>query len=173
MFLSATSVEHFGSRESLSDRWWRRRKSYDKWFNDLFSESEKIEKDLDAIFHRTFKDSSENEKARKRSVFNLSNRIPSRALNPEIHETDEPLIDVFDRGAYVTIVAELLGVDKDAIEVHATEDRLTISVDSLEHKFNKEIHLPARVDTRSSTSTMKNGVLEIRLRKLGEKLLIG
>lgn len=157
----------------MSDRWWRRRKSYDEWFNDLFSESEKIEKDLDAIFHRTFKGSSENEKARKRFVFSLSDHMPSRALNPETHETDDPLIDVFDFGAYVTVVAELFGIDRDAIEVHATEDKLTISVDSLEHKFSKEIQLPARVDTKSSTSTMKNGVLEIRLRKLGEKLLIG
>jgi HSP20 family molecular chaperone IbpA len=171
--LSATSVEHFGSGEELSDRWWRRRKNRDEWFNDLLSESEKIEKDIDAIVHRAFMDSSSNEKSRKRSVFNLSDQTSSRASNPEAHETDDPLIDVFDYGAYVTVVAELCGVDRDSIEVHATEDKLTISVDSLEHKFCKEIRLPARVDTKSSVSTLKNGVLEIRLRKLGEKLLIG
>lgn len=157
----------------MSDRWWRRRKSYDEWFNDLFSESEKIEKDVDAIIHRAFKDSLSNEKSRKRSVFNLSDQMSSRALKPENHGTDDPLIDVFDFETYVTVVAELFGVDRDAIEVHATENKLTISVNSSEHKFSKEIPLPARVDVKSSSSTFKNGVLEIRLRKLGEKLLLG
>jgi HSP20 family protein len=157
----------------LSDRWWRRKKNYEEWFNDLFSESEKIEKDLDALFHRTFKDSPEKQKAGKRSVLNPSDQTPSRTLPPEIHDVADPLIDVFDCGAYVTVVAELFGVDRNAVEVHATEDSLTISVDSLAHKFIKEIRLPARVDSKSSTSTIRNGVLEIRLKKLGEKLLIG
>jgi len=78
----------------------------------------------------------------------------------------------------VVIVAELPGVDKDDINLETDEDRLVISVGTPERKYHKELVLPTRVDPKSAQASYKNGVLEVRLKKLevgapkGEKIRI-
>jgi HSP20 family protein len=88
-----------------------------------------------------------------------------------INGEKEPLVDVFEDGAGVVVLAELIGIDQSAIDLHTTEDKLVISVDSAERKYDRQIELPAKVDVGSSSSCLKNGILEIRLRKLEEKLV--
>ena len=55
------------------------------------------------------------------------------------------------------------GVEKSDIKLHCTEDTLTIAVDKAEHRYYKEIELPAKVDVKQARSTYKNGVLEVCL----------
>jgi len=90
----------------------------------------------------------------------------------QVSEKIEPLVDVFEDEESIVVVAELIGIDKSNIDLHATQDKLTISVDSADFKYRREIELPARVDVGSSSSRLKNGVLEIRLKKLGQELVI-
>ena len=92
--------------------------------------------------------------------------------SPKISEESEPLVDVFEDEESIVVVTELIGIDKSNVDLHATQDKLTISVDSLDRKYHKEIQLPARVVVGSSSSRLKNGVLEIRLKKLGQELVI-
>jgi len=92
--------------------------------------------------------------------------------SPQISEESEPLVDVFEDEESIVVVADLIGIDKSDIDLHATQDKLTISVDSTDRKYHREIDLPARVDVGSSSSRLKNGVLEIRLKKLGQELVI-
>ncbi|MDH5634457.1 MAG: Hsp20/alpha crystallin family protein, partial [Candidatus Bathyarchaeota archaeon] len=94
------------------------------------------------------------------------------ASGSEINEEYEPLVDVFSEDAIVMVIAELPGVEKDSIEVYATEDKLTISVDSPKRKYYKELHLPAKVDPKSSATSYKNGVLAVHLKKLVEERLL-
>ncbi|MFQ6077039.1 MAG: Hsp20 family protein, partial [Candidatus Bathyarchaeia archaeon] len=61
--------------------------------------------------------------------------------------------------------AELPGVEKDDIELHATERGLTISVDTESRKYYKELKLPAEVEPSSAKSSYRNGVLEVTLTK--------
>jgi len=75
----------------------------------------------------------------------------------------EPLIDVAVTNGEVRVVAELPGVEKSDIKLHATEDTLTISVDKAEREYYKEVKLPGKVDVRQAKSTYKNGVLEVCL----------
>jgi HSP20 family molecular chaperone IbpA len=88
------------------------------------------------------------------------------------NEKSEPLVDVFEDRESVTVVTQLTGVDRSNVDLHATQDKLTISVDSPDRKHFREVKLPAKVDVGSSSSKLKNGVLEIRLRKLREELVV-
>jgi len=157
----------------MSDRWWRRRKRSDQWFNEFLDQTLRTEKDLDEMLGRVFGKPADKGRTRKRCSSQFGNPPIPNQSDSCIGEENEPLIDVFDEEVNVVIVAEMLGVDKDSIDLYATEDKLMVSVDSPERKYHKEIKLPARVDVKSSTSKLKNGVLEVRLKKLSEKLLIG
>ncbi len=162
-----------GEDDNLSDRWRRRRKRSDQWFSGFFDRPSRTENDLDEMVSRVFGKSDEKGRTRKSCSSQLGDSIIPNQSGSCIGEENEPLIDVFDDEVEVVIVAEISGFDKDSIDLYATEDKLMISLDSQERKYHREIKLPARVDVKASTSKLKNGVLEVRLKKLKEKLLIG
>ena len=83
-----------------------------------------------------------------------------------ISEQYEPLVDVFEEEKEVVIVAELPGVRKEDVLIHATKDNVNISVDTLECKYHKGIALPVDTKPGSAVATYRNGVLQMRLKKL-------
>jgi len=86
-----------------------------------------------------------------------------------IREQREPLVDVFETDGEVKVIAELPGVEKQDIKLHATEENLTISVDTPERKYYKEVGLPSNVDPKQADSAYKNGVLEVTLKQKREE----
>jgi len=86
-----------------------------------------------------------------------------------IREQREPLVDVFETDGEVKVIAELPGVEKKDIKLHATEENLTISVDIPERKYYKEVELPSNVDPKQADSAYKNGVLEVTLKQRKEE----
>jgi len=157
----------------LSERRWRRKRRFDPWFGDFFDEADRIERIMDDMIRQAFGSPAEKEKARRHYVYQFGDFHPAHSHGSQITAEYEPLVDVFIEETSVAVIAELPGVAKDSIEVHATEDKVTISVDSSRRKYYKELNLPAKVDPKSSAASYKNGVLEVRLKKLvGERLLI-
>jgi len=86
-----------------------------------------------------------------------------------IREQREPLVDVLETDGEVKVIAELPGVEKKDIKLHATEENLTISVDTLKRKYYKEVQLPTNVDPKQADSAYKNGVLEVTLKQRKEE----
>lgn len=84
---------------------------------------------------------------------------------PQVKEEREPLVDIVETDCEVRVVVELPGVEKTDIKLHGTDDSLTISVDTSQYKYFKEVELPAKVKVREANSTYKNGVLEVVLPK--------
>ena len=84
---------------------------------------------------------------------------------PEIKEEREPLVDIMDANNEIHVVIELPGVEKSDINLHGSEDSITVSVDTSQSKYFKEIELPFKVKVLEATSTYKNGVLEVTLPK--------
>jgi HSP20 family protein len=82
-----------------------------------------------------------------------------------MREHREPLLDVFEEGDEVIVVAELLCVAEQDINVHASENKITISVDKPQKRYRRELDLPAEVDPKRIKTSYKNGVLEVRLKK--------
>jgi HSP20 family molecular chaperone IbpA len=124
------------------------------------------------MLRRVLGSSRENVKARGCCSGQLDSAPVPHPKSSQVSEKIEPLVDVFEDEESIVVVAELIGIDKSDIDLHATQDKLTISVDSADFKYRREIELPARVDVGSSSSRLKNGVLEIRLKKLGQELVI-
>jgi HSP20 family protein len=93
-------------------------------------------------------------------------RLGTPKLN--ISEQREPLVDVIQTDSEIRVFVELPGVEKKEIKLHGTEDKLTISVDTSERKYKKEIELPTKVDVKKTKASYKNGVLDVNLRKKKE-----
>jgi HSP20 family protein len=83
---------------------------------------------------------------------------------PEVVDVREPLIDVFDEGSEIVIAAELPGAKEDEIEIEVRGDVLALS-SSGERRYAKEVLLPSSVDAASLRRSLKNGLLELRLKK--------
>jgi len=171
--------------DALSERWWRRRKRRHPWFSDFFEESDQLEKMMDEMMPESFR-FSEKRKLQKPYVFGFSVTLgpdsnprfrrfgtsQSSYYGSEFHEEREPLVDVIEEDREVVIVAELLGVKKEDVQIHAAQCNVTISVDTMEYKYYKEVALPVEIDPESAVATYKNGVLQIRLKKLANTQLL-
>ena len=84
----------------------------------------------------------------------------------KITETREPIVDVFDEKDHVLIVAELPGIEKESIKLELKGDILILEAGDEKRKYSKEILLPAKVDFEQRETNFKNGILEIKLKKI-------
>ena len=82
-----------------------------------------------------------------------------------LQEAREPLVDVIQEPEQVKIITELPGVEKEDIQLFASERSLTIDVTNPDHRYHKELELPFEVDDESATSTYRNGVLETVIKR--------
>lgn len=172
-------------RKALSERWWKRKKRREPWFNDIFNEFDRIEHMMDEMMRQAFElPSSKRRDETKNYVYGFSITTgpdgkpaikefgnsrpnqPSKAQIREIREETEPLIDMLEEDKTVTIVAQLQGTKKEDINVHITETQATISANTQEHSYYKKLQLPAIVDPKSVKTTHKNGVFQIELQKM-------
>ncbi|MGQ9460988.1 MAG: archaeal heat shock protein Hsp20 [Candidatus Bathyarchaeaceae archaeon] len=111
---------------------------------------------------------------RKPVIREFGNLKPSTWARPweppfDLREEREPLVDVLEGHEDIRVIAELPGVEKQDIRLYATGRTLTISVDTKERKYHKELELPAEVDPKNAKSSYRNGVLEVTLRRVEEK----
>jgi HSP20 family protein len=86
-----------------------------------------------------------------------------------VKEEREPLVDVLSTDGEVKVIVELPGVEKKDIKLHGTENTLTISVDTPERKYHKEVETPVPINPQVAKTTYKNGVLEVSVPKIKEK----
>jgi len=86
-----------------------------------------------------------------------------------ITEQREPLIDVVDGDKQVSIIAEIPGVNKEDIEMSVRDRVLTISVDTEQRKYMKELQLPESAEVDGAKSSYNNGILEITFPKRTDK----
>lgn len=94
-------------------------------------------------------------------------RRPVQKIVAEEPEEIEPLVDVFDEKDHLRVVAELPGVQEKNIKTEVKRDKLTISAETPDRKYSREVPLPAVVEAEPTKLTYKNGVLEIDLKKKG------
>lgn len=86
-----------------------------------------------------------------------------------IKEQREPLVDVMETDGEVRVIAELPGVEKKDIKLHGAENTLTMSVDTPQRKYHKEVEMPTKIEPKQAKSTYKNGVLEVSVPKKKEE----
>jgi HSP20 family protein len=159
---------------------WKRRRR-DWWFGDIFGDiDEEFNKMMDRmnrIFDEFMKFAPGEVEPGKPFVYGFSVRIGPDG-KPHIQEfgntpaavrahTDErkPIVDVFETDDEVQVIAEMPGVEKEDIELNATETTLEIRAKGETRQYSELVDLPAEVDPDSSKASYKNGVLEVILKK--------
>ncbi len=147
----------------------------DEWFRDPFEEMlRKLEEELPEDAHKRrgpfiYGFSYTQEPGKEPEFKEFGNLKSSYAgLEPALDGEREPLVDVIeDRDAY-EIVAELPGVEKADVTLHATEDALEIRTGG-DVKFYREVSFETCVKPETATATYRNGVLSVRIEKCGDE----
>jgi HSP20 family protein len=85
-----------------------------------------------------------------------------------VTDAREPLVDVVEKENEIIVIAELPGVSKEEIDLEAASDRLIIDVENSEKKFYKEVVLPCDVKEDAIDASYKNGILEVKLKRVSE-----
>lgn len=96
----------------------------------------------------------------------ISNGVKETKKAFEISEEREPIVDVFDEKDEILVIAELPGIDEKEIRLDLKEDILLLEASDKERKYKKEILLPAKVEMESKKMSFKNGILEVRFKKI-------
>jgi HSP20 family molecular chaperone IbpA len=78
----------------------------------------------------------------------------------------KPLIDILEENNEIIVVSEFAGFNRKDLKIHIKNQRLTLLAESLKRKYHKSLNLPSRVIPNSIHTACKNGVLEIRLKKI-------
>jgi HSP20 family protein len=77
----------------------------------------------------------------------------------------KPLVDIFKEDDEIRVVAELPRVSKEQIKIMGTEKNLMIYVNRQKQKPFLNLDLPCSVNPEMAKATLKNGVLEVVLKK--------
>lgn len=102
----------------------------------------------------------------RRPVVQPFGNIKKTPKGPVVEETREPIVDIFKEGDIVQIVAELPGVTEEEIHYEVHGDVVALST-SGKRKYYKEILLKNPVEEGSGQASYKNGMFELKLKKVG------
>jgi HSP20 family protein len=80
-------------------------------------------------------------------------------------EIVEPIVDVFDEGEFMKVIAELPGIKEDEIQVKTENKKIVLDAGSKERRYHKTIVLP--YTGKSIKKRYKNGILELKIQKNG------
>jgi HSP20 family protein len=163
----------------LTEPWWRRKKKKAPWLNDIYEELEKLGDLIDETIQKAFETSSEKTPIHRSPIQGFFIKMGpdgkvriqefnKRKLQPKKTKKFkelEPLVDFIENDETLVVLAALPGVKRDAINIRTTKNKLTISVDTPNLEYHKDLKLPAKVDPKSACASCKNGVLKVKLRK--------
>jgi HSP20 family molecular chaperone IbpA len=130
---------------------WRRTSKNRKWLD--FNES------------KSKKPKSTKKTQRLKSMPAHPSFRPSKSYVKRSAAEDKPLIDIFQENGYITIVAEIVGFNRDTLKISVKDQKITLSAKSKERRYYKSLNLPTVVIPDAMHTKFKNGVLEVRLKK--------
>jgi len=90
--------------------------------------------------------------------------IHKREEGMVVEEAREPVVDTFEEGDRIRVIAELPGVSESDIKYEIEGDVLTISTKG-DREYSAEVLLPTAVVPDDVESSYNNGILELKLRK--------
>jgi HSP20 family protein len=165
------------------------RRKLRRWFGDFLPDEvfRQIEEMMDRMMSEmnegtlfdseAFEEMLRNPKGTSPFVFGFSMKVGpdgkpiiQRFGNPPIDERAEapslePLVDVVEEDDEIIVVAEVPGVERDEIKVRIRGTTLTIHAENTNRPYHKVIELPSKVQKEEAKSAIRNGVLEVRLKK--------
>jgi HSP20 family protein len=100
-----------------------------------------------------------------KNVVESFGNIKKTPQGPKVEEEREPITDIFDEKEEVVVMAEMPGLHEEGISTELKEDILMIRGVNKQRSYYKEVLLPSKVKPATLTSSYKNGILEIRIKK--------
>jgi HSP20 family molecular chaperone IbpA len=131
---------------------WRRSKKYLKWL-DL--------KDPEEPHSKT----PRTKNTRATSAAHPQKHRYSKNYDQNSWKEPKPLIDIFQESSWITIIAQIVGFNKETLKIDVQDQKLTLSAKAKDRKYYKSLNLPKVVIPNVMHTTYKNGVLEIKLKK--------
>ncbi len=98
-------------------------------------------------------------------TFQQFGNIKEEAQGPVVDEVREPMVDTFDEGDHITVIAEMPGIGQSGVKYETKGDVFIISGEAGERKYYKEILLSDAVDEEKTSLSINNGIVEIKLWK--------
>ncbi|AKG39044.1 MAG: archaeal heat shock protein Hsp20 [Infirmifilum sp.] len=89
-------------------------------------------------------------------------------VRPVVKESIEPFTDIFDEGDHYRVIMDLPGVEKEEINIEATENSLVVSTTG-ERKYYKEVAFKEPIKPDTAKAQYKNGVLTVTVEKKEKK----
>lgn len=164
---------------------WKRRRFFDEFFGDIEEELREMEENMARIFEDARRMPIGKQGESMPYIYGFSMRVgpygkphieefgntPGIGISgtTEISEEREPLIDVIEGEKEITVITEIPGIEKKDIQLNTTEDSLEIDIDTPERKYHKKLKLHSKIRTEDVKASYKNGVLEVKLKRLKEK----
>jgi HSP20 family protein len=129
------------------------------------------------VRHGEFKPSGFGDKARGvygvrvrmgaggQASFEPFGNIRPTAKGAEVSEVREPMVDVFDEDGVVLVVAEMPGASEADITMTVEGSVLKLRADG-EHRYAKDVTLPAKTEPEPARKVYRNGLIELRFNKI-------
>jgi HSP20 family protein len=77
-------------------------------------------------------------------------------------------LDVYEDDDAIRVVADIPGVDQDAIDLKCDGEVLTLDAAGEIREYSERVRLPVRVDEHSAEASYNNGILEVRFDRADE-----
>lgn len=84
------------------------------------------------------------------------------AQSSDLSPSTDAHIDVHETENEIRIVADILGVEKEAISLQCDGSRLRIEATGDQREYDEHVRLSTRVDPDSAEATYNNGILEVK-----------
>ena len=121
------------------------------------------DKGLKGVYGFTVRVGSGSDKGLKVQPFgNIKKNARGESM---VSDEREPMVDLFDEPDHVLVIAEIPGVELPQVKVELRGDVLLLTASSKERKYHKELLLPRSFTQDRLTTSMRNGLLEVRLDK--------
>jgi len=104
-----------------------------------------------------------------REIERMMNEMMGGEGNVDVHFDGDPgfgadtHVDIHETDDEIRVIADLPGVEKEAIDLKCDGTTLTVSASSEHRDYDERVTLPAVVDEHSAAATYNNGVLEVRM----------
>lgn len=103
---------------------------------------------------------------RPRPVSGPGRRPPRRQPRPlpaNSAGAREPLVDIFDEGEVIRVVADMPGADPETLRLQSVGPRLLIAASGPARRYERTVILPAAVRADAIAPTFVNGIMEVLL----------
>lgn len=139
-------------------------RDFERMFDELFSQMSEMSDDESTVWGFSVSQRP-GEDPEVRSFGGVGGDGPSAEPDPSGGFEHSPLVEAFDTGDEVEVIAEVPGASEDDVSVEASPRSIRVSAETELGALEETVELPAEVDPGTVSKGYNNGVLRVALEK--------